>query len=91
MSPRQFSNLLEGWKEAEGFKQRQEWERSRYVARSVVSALVPVKDKGKLDKAFSLPWDGENKKEKKKLAYDDSPEALALIEKEAIRNAKKIK
>lgn len=89
MSPREFFNLLEGWNKAKEWEEKQAWERARYIAKACVSVHVSKKDKGKLEKAFKLPWDGEGGRTAprvKKL----TPEELAHQEAETIRIAKKL-
>lgn len=90
MSPREFVNTLDGWKEREEYRQKAEWERARYIAKSIVGVQVDRKDKHKVEQAFRLPWDGENTK-KTRLAYDNAPEQMQDIEEEMLRAAKKIK
>lgn len=91
MSPRQFSNKLEGWKDREQFIQRRAWERARYSTRAIVAVMSGEKDTNKINKHFTLPWDDESKPGKKKLAYSDNAEELQKMEADALRSAKKIK
>lgn len=89
MSLREFTNCLDGWRKSAEWQEKQSWERARYVAKAAVSVHVGKKDRSKLDKAFALPWDGENGKRParvKKL----TPEELAKQEAETQRIAKKM-
>lgn len=70
MSPREFWNALEGWKNREQFRQRQEWERARYLAKTIAYMNTTKKEKNKVDTAFTLPWDKDGGKAYKKKAFD---------------------
>lgn len=59
------------------------------MAKAIVSVQVSKKDRGKIDKAFKLPWDDGEPGKKKDLAY--SLEDLQQMDAETARTAKKIK
>lgn len=76
--------------EREEYRQKAEWERARYIAKSIVSVQVAKKDRAKIDKAFALPWDSGEAKKEKVMSYT-TPEEMAEIEAEMLRQAKKLR
>ena len=88
MSLREFWLCLEEWNEEQELRTKQGWEQARYIAKAIVSIQVQKKDRSKLDKAFSLPWDNDGKKTAK--AEKLTPEEIEKQEAETIRIAKKL-
>lgn len=82
-------NCLDGWNKTREWEEKQAWERARYIAKACVSVHVDKKDRSKLDKAFRLPWDGEDGKRAPRVKKM-TPEELAKQEAETVRIAKKL-
>jgi len=88
MSLREFLNAIDGYTEQLDWQFKKDLECARYIAKPIVSVQVDKKSKGKLDKAFELPWDKDKKgrKKRRKLTLEE----IRKEEEKTIRFAKKL-
>lgn len=74
-------NAIEAYFEVEETRQRQEWERTRWQAATLVNIQLKRQDRMKVTELLPLPWDREEKMQvAKPLTYDEQKERFERID-----------
>lgn len=74
-------NAIEAYFEVEETRQRQEWERTRWQAATLVNIQLKKKDRLKVNELLPLPWDKEGDLQVvKPLTYEEQKERFEKID-----------
>jgi hypothetical protein len=84
MTPREFAAAVHGWKDREYWRERNEWERTRWQAAAILSAHVPKGKSFGPKNLMEFEWE---KVEKPKISPEQLDKIWAAMDRHAIQEA----